>query len=81
MPYLQLRGLGFEDTTPDGGPFSNWDWHEWLLAGIGVFVVGRSVLGGVSSVVGTVKRSRSKSRKRKQRISAAKRDLEDAMAS
>jgi hypothetical protein len=75
-------GLGFEsalDTSSlTGGQLfgvdtSSWDWHEWALVAIGVYVAGKWAGGKLSSGARAVARPFEARTQRKRKIKAAAR--------
>lgn len=82
------RGLGFEETFSDQPTpaylsassylpnFAEWDWHEWALAIIGGYIVVRSLARGTSRAASAVYAPIKSRRKKRKRLSEAKKRYE-----
>lgn len=91
MPYLadykRGAGLGFENTNPASadaafmvGPFDvgSWDWREWALAAVAVYVLFGAVTRGTKRAAAAVTKPIKARKKKQARVAAARRALRDA---
>lgn len=88
MSYLaNSNGLGFAETFSNQGsssysvgPFDvgNWDWHEWALAAVGVYVVVKSIVGGTKRTAGAISKPLKKRARQRKKVSEARRRLREA---